>query len=262
MIPKLLRLAAAGCLWCTLLGAQSAWSNSGIRVLPLASPAGSGSGQPCAHYGADGRTYLSWVERLPETGHRLRVARLGKDGFEPPRTAAEGTDWFVNWADRPSVAALSDGTLAVHWLQRLGPRTYDYGVRVRISVDDGGSWGVPFWLHRDRTPCEHGFASLAPYDKERFAAIWLDGRAMPLGGAQTLRATLFDRKGKLGKERLLDDRVCECCPTALAAPQGALVAVYRDCTDRDVRDIGIVRGSPDSWERPGLVHDDGWLRPG
>ena len=48
-----------------------------------------------------------------------------------------GYDWFVNWADVPSVVRLANGTLAGHWLQKSGADTYAYDVRLAYSHDDG-----------------------------------------------------------------------------------------------------------------------------
>lgn len=68
---------------------------------------------------------LSWLEPAGEQRHALRYAvRSHQSAWSEPRTIAEGSDWFVNWADFPAVAALPDGTLFAHWLAKSGPGSY------------------------------------------------------------------------------------------------------------------------------------------
>jgi hypothetical protein len=45
----------------------------------------------------------------------LRFAERTATGWSEPRTVASGADWFVNWADVPSVIRLANGTL-VGWV--------------------------------------------------------------------------------------------------------------------------------------------------
>ncbi|UCF67411.1 MAG: exo-alpha-sialidase, partial [Acidobacteriota bacterium] len=181
-------------------------------------------------------------------------------------------DWFVNWADFPSMAALGDGTLAAHWLEKTGSSAYAYAVRVCLSRDGGDTWGSPLTLHDDMSPTEHGFVSLAPLDGEQFLAVWLDGREMAAGdgeqhataGAMTLRARTIHANGTLGEEQLLDDRVCDCCQTsAVTTGDGQVVVAYRDRSGEEVRDIASLHGHPvRGWSRPHPVHEDGWTIEG
>ncbi|MGB0331415.1 MAG: hypothetical protein ACPGPE_06310 [Planctomycetota bacterium] len=98
--------------------------------------------------------------------------------------------------------------------------------------------------------------------------VWLDGRAggeadhgsgHGAGGMQ-LRARTLDAGGALGPEQLLDDLVCDCCPTdAVALPDGSSVVVYRNRTEDEVRDIWTVRRAPDGgWSEPRPVYQDLW----
>jgi hypothetical protein len=43
----------------------------------------------------------------------------------------------------------------------------------------------------------------------------------------------------LGKEALLDGRVCECCQTSSASTPDGMAVVYRDRSEKEVRDISI-----------------------
>ena len=94
-----------------------------LRELPA--PAGRGSGQPNLAVAPDGRLYLSWIEPLGEGRFSLRFALKEGEGWSAPRVIAEGANWFVNWADFPSMVALPDGSLAAHWLVKSGSETFD-----------------------------------------------------------------------------------------------------------------------------------------
>jgi len=78
----------------------------------------------------------------------------------------------------------------------------------------------------------------------------------------TLRATTLAASGALGADVLVDDRVCDCCPTtAVRTARGVLVA-YRDRSATEVRDISVARFEGGAWKPGGSVHADGWQIPG
>jgi len=234
----------------------------------LPSPAGAGSGQPNLAVSTDGQVYLSWIERLGEGRFSLRFATLEKDGWSAPRVIAEGANWFVNWADFPSMIALPDGSLAAHWLVKSGTGAYAYDVNISRSFDGGKSWSKPFVPHRDGTRTEHGFVSLFPAKLDAkdgsLAAVWLDGREMKAGagdhghGNMTLRYVKIERDGALAGEAVLDAKVCECCQTSAAMTDDGPVVVYRDRSDQEIRDISVVRLKAGKWSEPRSVAQDGW----
>lgn len=120
------------------------------------------------------------------------------------------------------MARLEDGTLVAHWLQKSGPDTYAYDVRLSHSRDDGKSWSSSFKPHSDGTKTEHGFATLFQMPGAGLGLVWLDGRNMKEGGhgghddSMTLRFGSFGKDWKQTAETELDARVCECCPTTAA----------------------------------------------
>lgn len=239
-------------------------------IEPLASPAAEASAQPQMSVSARG-VLLSWIER---TGARasLKFAERTSTGWSEPRTAASGDDWFVNWADVPSVIRLDDGTLAAHWLQKSGSETYAYDVRLAYSKDDGRTWSASFTPHHDGTKREHGFASLFQMPGAGLGLIWLDGRAMdsaaghdghggPSQGAMSVRFGSFDTNWKQTAEMPVGLRVCECCPTtAVMTTDGPLVA-FRNRTEDEIRDIHVSRLENGMWTASRAVHDDGWKIP-
>jgi hypothetical protein len=240
-----------------------------LRVEPLPSPTGAGSAQPQLSVSSRG-VLLSWIESKGSDA-TLKFAERTGDGWSAAKTIASGSDWFVNWADVPSVVRLSDGTLVAHWLQRSGPGTYAYDVRLSYSRDEGAAWAPSFTPHHDGTKTEHGFASLfeLPGPAGGLGVVWLDGRQMTSGqggtghdsGDMSLRYASYSRDWKQTADTALDVRVCECCPTAAAmTPAGPLVA-YRDRAEGEVRDILFTRLVRSRWTEPVPVFRDGWQFP-
>ncbi len=74
----------------------------------------------------------------------------------------------------------------------------------------------------------------------------------------TLRTARVGPSGQLSGEELLDDRVCDCCGTASAVTDDGAVVVYRNRSEDEIRDIYIVRQTPEGWSKPSVVHADDW----
>lgn len=237
-----------------------------LSIAPVPTPAQGNSGQPQMTVQGQ-RAILSWLEH---TGARatLRFAERTRSGWSEPRTVLSGENFFVNWADVPSVVRLADGALVAHWLQMSGPGTYAYDVRLAWSRDDGRTWTPSVTPHHDGTKTEHGFASLFQAPGAGLGLVWLDGRAMKAGahdghdgkdaGAMSVRAAVFGRDGTQRSETAVDSRVCECCPTAAAATSEGIITAFRDRTDDEVRDIHVARFAGGKWSPPVPVHRDNW----
>lgn len=237
-----------------------------VALKSIPTPAAGGSLAPQLTASADGRVYLSWLEPAGAGGFRFRIAARDGDAWIPRTDITRGTGLFANWADVPSVFAARNGRLAAHWLEKTAAGTYAYGVRVRTSADGGATWSEAITPHRDQSPTEHGFLSFFDAPEGKIGMVWLDGRQTSPGsdehghggGAMTLRATTLTPAGALGADVLVDDRVCDCCPTTAARTvRGALVA-YRDRSATEVRDISLARLENGVWTPGGTVHADGW----
>ena len=231
-------------------------------VRELASPAGAPSGEPFLSTDAQGGVHLSWLERSGDSTFALRYARLDGDTWSTPQTIAERPDFFVNWADFPSVTPTTDGALVAHWLQRRPGGKYSYDVMLTRSSDAGRTWSPGQILHGDGVAAEHGFVALWPTDAGGMAAAWLDGRATADADtarrAMSVYTTTIAADGTLGTETRLDARTCDCCQVATTlTPRGPVVA-YRDRTDQEVRDIAVVRQQGGQWTAPAIVHADNW----
>lgn len=240
-----------------------------LQIVPAESPAGIDSREPELTATPDGRIILSWVEKVEDKRYALRFATFVANKWSKASTVAAGENWFINWADFPSVIALADGSLAAHWLVKSGDGTYAYDVKIARSNDGGKTWQKPIVPHTDRTQTEHGFVSLLPLPDGRIGAVWLDGRNLkevkdegdehaPLPVSMTLRYAAIDSEGRLSDESELDDRVCECCQTSAALTGQGIVAVYRDRSDKEVRDISYVSNQNGNWTRPQPVYADNW----
>ena len=229
----------------------------------LKTPAPAGSGQTNLAVAADGRVFLSWIEPDSPKGFVLRFSVRGPQGWSAPKTITRGTNWFVSDADVPSIAVLTDGTLASHWFVKaagVGPESEAYDINVAFSKDGGSTWGKPVVPHRDGKKRQHGFVSLVPTSDGKLATIWLDGRNMASEeeGDMALMYTTIAPTGTLTAETTIDNRACECCKTSMTATPDGLVAVYRDRTDKEIRDISIVRFANGRWSQPEVVSKDGW----
>jgi hypothetical protein len=259
-----------------VLGAACTGVTARPRVESLATPSGDGSGMYALTTGGDGHTYLSWVEPVPSGGHALKFSRLTNGAWAPARQIAQGTDWFVNWADHPSVTAARDGRLYAHWLVNTGKKTgaYGYAIRVQSSADDGRSWQTVFEEGVGNTTDYSGFLSFLP-DGDAMAAVFLT--PLDAGGAtaghgdhadhggghiKTVGTVAFGRDGRSRDRTVVDLDACSCCSTDMARTSRGMVAVYRDRDPANIRDISIVRQVDGRWTPPAPVHRDGWMIPG
>ena len=135
-------------------------------------------GEPNLFTSESGKVYLSWVEYLSDTTDALMFSTLNDEKWSDANTIASGSDWFVNWADFPSIVAYEDNgqSLAAHWLQKSTANTYDYDIHISQSIDKGVTWMPSFLPHQDNIAAEHGFVSLLPISSDKVFATWLDGR--------------------------------------------------------------------------------------
>ena len=212
---------------------------------------------------------LSWME--PDNGGTaLRFSTYSDDRWTVPRTAVVIEDMFVNWADLPSVVPLGGSHWFAHWLQKSGPATYAYDVVVSQSHDGGSTWSAPSSPHDDGTQSEHGFVSSFVDDGDTsndgsVGLIWLDGRKTlnestgnPLDNGMTLRAAFIDPDGQLHGQQIVDDLVCDCCQTDVAVADSGPVAVFRDRSPDEIRDIYVSRFVDGQWEEPLPLANDRW----
>ena len=74
----------------------------------------------------------------------------------------------------------------------------------------------------------------------------------------TLRSAVITQAGELDHEQLVDESVCDCCQTDVAVADNGPVAVYRDRTEAEIRDIYITRHLNGSWQLGERLFADDW----
>ncbi len=145
-----------------------------VIVAEIVSPVAAGSAQPRLAVSPGGEVILSWLEPAADD-YALKFSSLRAGDWSEARTVARGDDWFVNWADTPSVVQISEDLWAAHWLRYQPDSFFAYDAILTLSTDGGASWQEPFLLHQDGTESEHGFVTLFPQAGD-VGAVWLDGR--------------------------------------------------------------------------------------
>jgi len=224
-------------------------------ALALSSPASVGSAEPHLTTTRSGALVLSWLEPAQAKRHALKLAMYEKGKWSEPLVVAERDDFFVNWADFPSVVEDAKGTLFAHWLQKSGASTYAYDVWITSSRNGGKTWTKPKLVNRDGKEAEHGFVSMVPLSKSGIGIVWLDGRD---ADSMSVRYAEVDAALNFTGETVLDAKTCECCGTAMAMTSRGPLVAYRDRSDEEIRDISIARRSGGKWSAPVRVHADDW----
>ena len=269
-LPSMARNALLPAVICGLLTLLACRTDV-PTITPLENPSESGC---CARLvpTIDDRQLMSWIHYVDDTTDALMFASLQGSRWSDPVEVRRGSNWFVNWADFPSVGAYPEGDkLSLHWLEMSGPQTFDYEIRMVQSTDGGQTWGEDFVLHQDGVQAEHGFVSQTPVSDDRMFASWLDGRRTKSpedsdhghdhghgAGDMMLRGAIFTPDNRVLHEWRLDDRVCDCCGTASALTDRGLVVAYRDRSEEEVRDIAVVYQKGHEWSKPYIPHPDHW----
>lgn len=239
-----------------------------ITVTELESPAGANSAEPFLSYSDKTNLMLSWLEREADSsGVSLRLSSLDAAGkWSEPAEVVKANDLFVNWADFPSVVPLASGKLLAHWLQRNGTGRYSYDVRLAESADGGRTWSKSVTPHAPGIPAEHGFVTLLPRPDSSADVFFLNGSPAPAdkpegrGPPMTVAHAQWTGAGAVAsRETTLDERACDCCQTAAALTTRGPVALYRDRSEKENRDISVTRFVDGSWTPPVPLHTDGWV---
>ncbi|MBB4077431.1 hypothetical protein GGR28_000032 [Lewinella aquimaris] len=225
------------------------------------------AGSRLPRFGAgSGRLLLSYVMQDDSSGDRLHVRELVDGVWGSDRMVSSGDQWFINWADYPSVKPFGD-SLFYHYLVYSGEGTYDYNIHYGTGSEERGV------LHNDGVAAEHGFVSSAHLPGDKLQLTWLDGRKTKIEGsptsadhghhgggeAMTLRTATLSAEGAVSERKELDERVCDCCNTATVVAGDRTMVAYRDRSESEIRDIAFVsRVAGGEWSAPRPVHADNW----
>ena len=213
---------------------------------------------------SNGSLSLSWISLTNDNNATLNFSQFKKGKWIKPKTIANGSDWFVNWADFPA-HAINEDLIITSYLKKSASGTYTYDVILNLQKLSGEKLKDDFKLNTDGIQAEHGFVSIVPNNKKGFFITWLDGRntiqKKPDGDHKpmTIRFAEITNKGDIINESELDAAACDCCQTSIAATNKGPIVVYRDRSDQEVRDIYSVRNVNGVWKDPNPVHNDGWI---
>jgi hypothetical protein len=246
--------------WVALAGLHAA-----TPAIDIPAPAAPGAMGASLVLSADRTPWLSWLEPVGNEVWAMKVSRFEPAGrsWSAPRTVAQGTDIFANWADFPQLAVARDGRLTAVWFinnpahhaaGRDGHHGPGYRAIYSSSADGGKTWSPDLPVSDESLPVE--FVALQPLADGRMLAAWLDGRTH---GRMALYARVLDGRPGPGPDTLVDDSVCDCCQLSLVptADGGALLA-YRGRTKDEIRDIQLARFDGQAWSGLGSLHADGW----
>ena len=210
---------------------------------------------------------MSWVEPLAK-GHILKFAIYDQSKWVRMGKVTSGENWFINWADTPSVAAIDENFWVAHWLvKQKGGKSYNYDVWVAVSNDAGRIWGKPAILHKDGAAAEHGFVNFFK-DGKGAGAIWLDGRETVdkkdaakqpnKSGNFSLRYAHINRNGSFNDEQVIDNNTCTCCQTSVVNTATGVVVAWRGRTDDEIRDNQISVLRKGKWSPKMPLGAEGW----
>ncbi len=224
---------------------------------------GDNNAQPNLVY-SNGTLSLSWISSKKEDKASLYFSQFKKGKWIKPQKIAYGSDWFVNWADFPA-HAINEDLIITSYLKKSASGTYTYDVILNLQKLSGEKIKEDFILNTDGAKAEHGFVSIIPNNNKGFFVTWLDGRntvEKKLDGhhkPMTIRFAEITNTGDVINESELDTAVCDCCQTSIAMTNNGPIIVYRDRSEKEVRDIYTIRNINGVWEEPNLLHNDGWI---
>ena len=249
-------------LLCILFSSALAEDSLDIEFKDISIETPPGSMSPHLSTSKSNITILNWLEPTDE-GHRIQFSRYDS-AWTNPSSVIQGDDWFINWADFPSVINFNENEYAAHWLKKSGKSTYAYDAYISISNDDGKSWSQPIKAHDDKTQTEHGFLSFYEHENE-LGFIYLDGRKMANDAthdkshsSMSLRSGTIDKNLRLIDTQSIDGLVCECCQTDITITDKGPIGVYRDRSEEETRDIFITKLEDGVWGKGKPLHLDNW----
>jgi len=212
----------------------------------------------------NGSLSLTWISSDEDMNAELNFRQFIDGNWLNPMTLAVGSDWFVNWADFPTHAISGDQVLT-SYLKKSGGGSYTYDVFLSLQNLSGEKVKEDFILNTDGFEAEHGFVSIVAKDEEGFLITWLDGRNTVEKDADgnhkpmTIRFAEITNNGDIINEDELDASVCDCCQTSITNTDKGPLVVYRDRSNKEIRDIYVTRNIDNKWEAPAAVHNDEWV---
>ena len=127
---------------------SKAVSNDKLVFEEINLPVGNNAFEPSIFGTQNNELIMSWMEE--DNGVvSINAAVLNNGKWSEPSQVSASRDIYVNWADFPSIAALQDGTIIVHWGEKSSTSAYAYDIRVsfrRIKEQAGLLHFSPIWI--------------------------------------------------------------------------------------------------------------------
>lgn len=222
----------------------------------LANPTGPRSLQPNWSVGPDGAAVFSWIEPSQGDAFALKYAVRRGAAWSQPVTIAANRHFFRHPAEMPEVLAQPGGHWFAHWVESPGGDSDAEYVFVSSSTD-GAHWTTPLQAHHDKSPVQHGLASMIANPDGGGSIFWLEalkGEDNPVA----LKRTIVDANGKEVREEVIQSDVCGCCPTTVTRTSKGLLLAFRAHSQDNIRDIAVTRLENAKWTAPKLVNADNW----
>lgn len=227
-----------------------------FSAAPLTNPTGPGSLQPNWSVAPDGAAVFSWIESSQGDAFTLKYAVRRGTTWSQPITIAANRHFFRHPAEMPEVLALPGGRWFAHWVESPGGDSDAEYVFVSSSPD-GAHWTKPLQAHHDKSPVQHGLASMIADPDGTGSIFWLEalhGEDNPVA----LKRTIVDASGREVSEEVIQSDVCGCCPTAVTRSSKGLVLALRAHSPQNIRDIAVTRLENGKWTAPKIVNADNW----
>jgi hypothetical protein len=256
-----------------------------LTVIHESSPAPAGSLVPQMIALQSGAVGLSWLEPLPDSGYRFRMAVRRNGSWSEPRTIASGAGVIMFTADLPGLQQFAGGRLLAYWemADRSSADPYATAIHLAYSTDEGVTWSPSVTPSPDDVSGSHSFLAsfrlgqdvglvwLDPYHTKYVAPEKPDGKGVWMG-AMGLRFMTVTPAGRISDAPFIDPITCECCPNAAAVTSRGPIVAYRNREVVEgtqaadvrndagtVRDIYTVRLEHGRWTEPVRVNADNWV---
>jgi hypothetical protein len=82
---------------------------------------------------------MSWFEKTDSVNWALKWSEFADEEWTEAKTITSNENYFVNWADFPSIYHFGGDTISAHWLQKSGEGTFDYDVTV-VTPSASSRW--------------------------------------------------------------------------------------------------------------------------
>ncbi|TVQ64967.1 MAG: hypothetical protein EA360_11110, partial [Balneolaceae bacterium] len=115
----------------------------------LNNPADTGSRFPFLYSDPGGLISMSWLLNIEEDIYALQFTTYRDGMWTAPQTTRIAVDYFVNWADFPSVVSFEGEVIALHSLRKKEGGPYAYDIDITFRDEETGRWDRVITPHLD-----------------------------------------------------------------------------------------------------------------